>query len=189
MFVRKDKNGKEFPRYATNPWMNALIETSRTKNKMIAGQDKNKFAVLGDKRTGELGEIMPTGFFYQKKLESNAFVKMYTAGIAEIMGLSKAGARVFMYLFDVVSEEKQMNNTAVLLKYDYMIEDAKYNIKDKPMSKATFMNGLKNLIEHGFIAQSQIQHLFYYNPLYMFNGDRLVIVNEYIKEKRPKELQ
>jgi hypothetical protein len=50
-----------------------------------------------------------------------------------------------------------------------------------PMSKATFMKGMKELIIKGFIAESMVQNKYYLNPDYMWNGDRLAFVKEYRK--------
>jgi hypothetical protein len=57
-----------------------------------------------------------------------------------------------------------------------------------PMSKATFMKGMKELIVKRFIAESMVQNKYYLNPDFVWNGDRLAFVKEYRKtpETKPK---
>lgn len=183
---RKDENGENFPVYRSNPWMNELLTSSQTRNKIITSDSKDKYLVVHNKNTST-EENLPTGFYYKKKVEANQFVKLYTAGIAEVTGLSKPGARVFLYLFNEVSESYNKNKTEIVLKYEYMQEDERYfSSSGKPISKSTFYKGIKDLMQHGFIAQSEIPFMFFVNPLYMFNGDRLVIVQEFFKDKTKK---
>lgn len=179
----KDEEGNPYPIHRENPWLNQLINTSKTRNKIITSVSKDKRAVITDAE-GNPEEMLPTGFYYKKKVESNQFVKIYTSGIAEIMGLSRAGAKVFHYLFDTVSDVLNKNMLIVQLKYEHMQEDERYFSKSgKPISKATYYKGIRDLIAKQFIAQSDTPSLFFINPTYMFNGDRLVIVHEIFKEK------
>lgn len=183
----RDDSGNLYPIYRKNPWLDQLSATSSTRNKIITSDSKDKYMVLRDKIDGNIEDMLPTGFYYKKKVESNQFVKVYTTGIAEIMGLSKAGAKVFHYLFDTLSEAVNKNTLMVQLKYEYMQEDERYFSKSgKPISKSTYYNGIKDLMAKQFIAQSDTPSLYFINPLYMFNGDRLVVVKEYLKEKQSK---
>jgi len=43
---------------------------------------------------------------------------------------------------------------------------------------------MTNLIEKKFIAESQIQSLYFINPDFIFNGDRLSLVKTFIKVDR-----
>ena len=48
-----------------------------------------------------------------------------------------------------------------------------------PISRATFFRGMTELIERGFIAESQSQGMYFLNIDYLFNGNRLAFIKEY----------
>jgi len=48
-----------------------------------------------------------------------------------------------------------------------------------PISEATFYRGMKELVEKGFLAESMSTGLYFVNPDYLWNGDRLAFVKEY----------
>lgn len=179
----KDETGELYPVYRQNPWLNELAVSSKTRNKIITSESPDKRMVITD-ANGNPEDQLPTGFYYKKKVEANQFVKIYTTGIAEIMGLSRAGAKVFHYLFDTLSEAINKNTLMVQLRYEHMQEDERYFSKTgKPISKATYYKGIRDLMAKEFIAQSDTPSLFFINPTYMFNGDRLVVVHEFFKDK------
>lgn len=185
---RKSLDGIELPKYRYNPWMKELVNTTRIKKNIVAQDDPNKMMIIRDNRT-EKEEIKTTGFYYRKEVDANAFVKVYASGVTEILGLTKAGSRVFVYLFDMISDVHNKDNSQVTLKYEHMAENDRYwNKQGKPMSRTTFFNGIRDLATHNIIAQSDIIGVYFINPMYIFNGDRLLIINEYKKKKLQAQL-
>jgi hypothetical protein len=57
------------------------------------------------------------------------------------------------------------------------------------MSEATYTRGMRELTEKGFIAATPSQGMFWLNPSFVWNGDRLAFVKEYRKASgKPKAL-
>ena len=58
------------------------------------------------------------------------------------------------------------------------------------MSEATYTRGMRELTEKGFIAATTVQGLYWLNPSFVWNGDRLAFVKEYRKaSNKPKAEQ
>ena len=53
-----------------------------------------------------------------------------------------------------------------------------------PMSESTYMRGMRELTEKGFIAATPSQGLYWLNPSFVWNGDRLAFVQEYHRKKQ-----
>ena len=58
------------------------------------------------------------------------------------------------------------------------------------MSHATYKRGMAELIEKGFVAATPSQGMYWLNPSFVWNGDRLAFVKEYRKanNKKPKAI-
>jgi hypothetical protein len=51
-----------------------------------------------------------------------------------------------------------------------------------PMSNPTYDRGMRELIEKSFIAATPMQGVYWINPSFIWNGDRLAFVKEYRKK-------
>ena len=58
-----------------------------------------------------------------------------------------------------------------------------------PMSVSTYKRGMAELIEKGFIAATPMQGVFWLNPSFVWNGDRLAFVKEYHKASAKKTIE
>ena len=52
-----------------------------------------------------------------------------------------------------------------------------------PMSESTFMRGMRELVEKKFIAATPTLGVYWLNPDFVWNGDRLAFVKEYRKKQ------
>lgn len=160
------------PTFPENPFL-------RGAETMVKGKKKH-YNVLGrpamavDIKTGEvLGGVEHK---LVKMVDDSQFVKVFSDGIAGIYDLSKAGARVFRYLFDVVQIHPNVDRL-----YLYFMDAAE---EPWEISKTVFFKGMAELLEKNFIARSQNPNMFYLNPAMIWNGDRFTFVQEFIKAKR-----
>ena len=48
------------------------------------------------------------------------------------------------------------------------------------LSLRTFQCGITDLLKHEFIAETMQTGVYFVNPTYIFNGDRLALVKEFI---------
>lgn len=165
--------------YRDNPFLTAAMETTRFgwRNRIIA-QSGDKMLV--DNATGEIEGTRT--LVHREYLERNNFVKLYVDGIAAILSLGSAGKKVFAIICEELYGAKGVGQLEVALKYDLLQDEQKKKIKT-----TTFYNGINECIEAGIIAQSMITSIFHINPNYIFNGNRLAVLNLYLCKDTPKK--
>lgn len=170
--IRKDNDGEEIAKYKKNPFMNDfaadLAANTGTRVEWI-GEDKNKFVITGCVNTGEItgmqrGVILGQSTYVDKK----KYVKIYAQGIAAIFNLKKSGQKVFAIIYQEISMHRDTDT--VYIPYD----------KSMGFSRATYYNGIKECITAGLIAQTFSAGLYYINPMYLYNGRRFLLINQYI---------
>jgi len=101
-------------------------------------------------------------------VKHSQFVKLYTLGAKVLGGLTSAGTKVFEVLYLEVHKH---------VGQDFGLVDQATN----PMSQTTFMRGMRELIEKGFLAESTLPNQYFLNPHYMWNGDRLAFVKAFYR--------
>lgn len=168
-------NRKNSIKYASNPFLEEASKLSVTKRKPVfTRQDKN-----GTSMALVQGDIVhPGGFYAIKEVEANEFVKIYTWGIGQIMGLSTSAKKVFMIIAQLLSGKEGIGKTEIALSYTALRKLAE-NHGSKFMSSGTFYRGINECIKKNIIAESYIPSTYFVNVNYIFNGERLAIINEY----------
>lgn len=101
------------------------------------------------------------------------FVKLYVNGVKAFKDLTKAGTKVFEVLYWEV--QKNIGHDRIYMSFGLV--DQSLNA----MSEATYGRGMRDLIAQGFIAPTAQIGLFWLNPDYLWNGDRLAFVKQYWK--------
>lgn len=177
MGARKTKKWK------TNPFLNLLLEDSETKLQKVTSPLKKDDLLLVSRAKGEIPTDANIGIIYSRKVERNEFVKVYVSGIAALFGLSKAGQKVFTLLYSELSGKESKDKDIVTLYYPALPEEVRTKI-----SYRVFTKGINDLIQTGFIAESIMPSQFYINPTYMFNGDRLALMNIYEVKKSKRKV-
>lgn len=129
------------------------------------------------------GEIQSTiaGFWESEEVDSTKFVKLFVQGVKALKELTGAGSKVFEVLYlrvqDAIGQDKiYMGFSSV----DQALT---------PMSNATYDRGMRELLEKAFIAATPAQGLYWLNPSFVWNGDRLAFVKEYRKGGNKKDVQ
>ena len=156
-----DRRG--FPIYASNPSVPPESEIKKGRRTRIG--DDLKGLVLDNGN----GEILGHGgaiVYEWEEVDKERFVKLYLAGLKQAAGLTKAG----MLVFELVYYELQGRAGQDVVPLDVMSSGLK---------RTTYYDGLKELLEKGFLFSSTNPGLFYVNIRFMFNGDRLAFVKGY----------
>jgi hypothetical protein len=83
------------------------------------------------------------------------FVRLYPRGVVALRGLSGAGTKVFELL--CLQLLKSSSRGQVKIRFG-LVDQA-----TSPMSKSTYSRGLSELVEHGFLAATLEQGLFWFN--------------------------
>lgn len=128
----------------------------------------------------ETGEIQSNiaGFWESEEVDSTKFVKLFIQGVKALKDLTGSGTKVFEVLYLKVQEN--------IGKDQIQMSFAGVDQALTPMSEATYTRGMRELTEKGFIAATPIQSMFWLNPTFIWNGDRLAFVKEYRKASAKK---
>jgi hypothetical protein len=157
---------RDLPSYDQNPFIQPIVEI-RTKKKIVR-MGVNRQATLS-----EDGEYLGDSFMVvAKKVDKEEFVKVFKDQISLIFDLTKTAQKILVYIIKSLGINK-----------DYVVFD-KEKAKEVSglASTASIYAGLTELIKKGVLAKSHLALMYYINPAIIFNGDRLTIVNQWIKE-------
>ena len=151
-------------RYETNPLVNPkeLVMKERT---VKVGSARE----LVDTATGEISNV--NAIYQLKIVDSERFAKIYLDGLAKTFGMTKTAQRVFQSILKLCEKDTDSLwlNFMLVSKYDHEMPESK------------FYRGLKELLDHDFIAHSDVPNKFWINPHLFFNGDRVKFITEYVK--------
>ena len=161
-------------RYATNPFIKDLINQSKRGTPLRKySADGNKFMIVN---TDNPTDSMPVSAFgTTEEVEMNRFVKLYVDGVGGIMGLKGAGKKVFGLLYMQIRGKEGRDKDEITLNYALLPEETR-----KKLSQSTFYRGIRELIDLKFIAPTMAANVYFINPTYIFNGDRLVVMHQYL---------
>ena len=170
------KSRRGFLRYKENPFLLPAVTNTKSGSKRVTS-NKDKLLIINE-QTGE--QLAGAGFFHYEEVDKTQFLKLYINGVKALTELSSSGTKVFEVLYRTVQDN--INKDKVLIAYDLIDQDI------VSISESTFFRGMKELIEKKFIAETTIQNLYFINPDYIFNGDRLSFVKTFIKSNDPKQI-
>lgn len=114
-------------------------------------------------------------------VDREEFVKIFQAQIGVFFSLTQPGIKVLSALWAEMGKKPGADQVYMTFK----LADQIARRHGGKISRATFYRGRSDLIEKGFIAGSQFEHIYWVNPAIFFNGDRLKLVQEIV---RPPEI-
>jgi hypothetical protein len=162
------------PVYKTNPSLSdALPIKIKSKKPSVMGE-----AYMVSPGTGEIVAKGAFGFIEEQEVDTERFVKIYLAGIRQYGRLTKAGALLFEFVYESMSGRKAKDKDTITISLALAQE---WNSK---LAKTTYYRGLNELLDQGFLFRSydSTDHYFV-NVRFMFNGDRVVLVQSYRLKK------
>jgi hypothetical protein len=124
----------------------------------------------------ESGEVVNdvAGFWQTQEVDSTQFVKLFVQGVRALSDLTNAGTKMFEMLYMRVQETP--NQDQVNMAFWTIDQQA------TPISERTYRRGMGELLQKNFIAATPSPGLYWLNPNYLWNGDRLAFVKTYIKK-------
>lgn len=151
--------------YEENPFMAEM----QTKTRRVTNRRGDMMLVSNE------GEIVTNvaGFWEAEEVDATKFVKLFVKGVKALKELTGAGTKVFEVLYLRVQEN--IGKDQVLMAF------AAVDQALTPMSEATYNRGMRELVAKGFVAATPVQGVFWLNPSFVWNGDRLAFVKEYRK--------
>lgn len=158
-------------RYKSNPFLENMVVPVKGKKIQLSrlGKDDN---VLVNNGTGEVLGTHVTTF---KKVDSEQFVKLFTANIAMTFDLSSAGIKAFSVLVWAVQNKALAKDEVDLDTFildDFLQQHEEGNPPLK-LSLATYKRGINELEKAQIIAKTIRQGRYFINPNFIFNGDRI----------------
>jgi hypothetical protein len=153
-------------RYDKNPFVENMIVPIGTKNVKLSPIGKNDNVLINT----DTGEHRGTHITTYKKVDTEKFVKIFTANIALTFDLTAAGIKAFNVL--IFSIQTQAINKDILILDKFVLEDF-LKAHEVKMSFTTFMRGLRELTNAQIIAKNIRRGNYYINPNFVFSGDRI----------------
>lgn len=161
--------------YNENPF---LVELA-TRTKRVTNKRGDMVLVNGE--TGEVQSKI-AGFWEAEEVDATKFVKLFVKGVAALKELTAAGTKVFEVLYLRVQEN--IGKDQIYMSFGSVDQTL------TPMSEATYTRGMRELVEKQFLAATPNIGLYWLNPSFVWNGDRLAFVKEYRKtSSKPKAEQ
>jgi len=164
-------------RYKENPFRLGMLVPIKGKQIQLSqlGRENN---VLINQTTGE---VQRTHVVTYKKVDSEQFVKLFTANIGLTFNLKSAGIKAFNVLIWAI-QHKALGKDIVLLD-SYLLEDFMNSNNDSlKLSLTTFKRGLSELEDSQLIAKGVRKGWYYINLNFCFNGDRIAFTTLIEKE-------
>lgn len=174
-------------RYKANPFLENMLVPIKGKQVKLSklGRDDN---ILVNQNTGEVQGTHVTTY---KKVDSEQFIKLFTANIGMTFDLSAAGIKTFSVLLWVVQNDAIAKDTVYLdaLVLNDFIESHSMNKKPLKLSITTYKRGLNELEKAQIIAKTMRKGTYFINPNFVFNGDRVAFTTMIEKKKTGEEDQ
>lgn len=176
-----EKETKQLPslteRYSSNPFFEGFAVRGKIKKRVISSPSPDRFLGIAEGDTPEDTSLAAVQRF---KVDEERFVKVYTRFFASWFDMSKTAQRTFQAVMEAI--QARPNDDCFWLSLDDA--QAKTGLK----SRNTITNGLRELVALKIIApSSRGTGWWYYNPQYIFNGDRMSFYTEIVKVKKAKE--
>ena len=161
----------DYATHETNPYVKGLIVPKRKKTVVLA-TDKNYTIFDNDS-----GEEKTAFIATREEIDNEKYVKIFKEQLRIIFNLSQAGIRVLGYFMDAT----KISDDIVVFNIDKCTAYTEYK------SKEPIYRGLKELLDNDIIARTSESNLYFINPTVFFNGDRLILVKEYVKKSTNKQ--
>lgn len=130
----------------------------------------------------ETGEVVGASIIHTiEERDEEHFVKVFAEGVRAAFDLTKTGARVFQAVLGEYQRSKMTGGYSDSVNLVWF--DDGLNGHSLDMSDRTFHNGLRELIEKGFL-KPKLPNQFWVNPALFFKGDRVAFMREYRIKRR-----
>lgn len=165
---------QELPCIDINPFMATMINGMMIKKDMGRVDGVGR-AELVDKTSGEIVET--TTFYTKKIVDADTFVKIYSNRLKDLFDLSKTAIKVFFYFIDQMNKPYNINTSMILIDIQECVDYCDYSANTQVYA------GLIELVKAGIIAKAHRRNLFHIDPNTVFNGNRMMVMEEYIKKE------
>lgn len=158
---------------SVSPFIGQVETSFKSVDKMVGYKADEGLTMIGD-NTGDVSTGHSGRAFYKTKVVDDAkFIKLFQSNLKALFALSGGAVKVFGYFMYQMQGSGGKDTDMIYFDKQECMEFCDYKVHNQ------VYNGLVELIKKEFIALSTRRHHFYVNPLYAFNGNRVVIVQEF----------
>lgn len=158
-------------RHETNPYISKVLEHLKDKNVTISTHKiANKEKGIVEFGTGEITPLY-TVVHAKNKVDVQQYNKVYMSGLTALFGLNKTEQKVLRYIFSKLEKDKDW----IYFSIKECKEQCEYS------SNQIVHTAIAGLIKKEIVARTIESFKLWINPTVMFNGDRMMVINEYIK--------
>jgi hypothetical protein len=151
------------PVYLSNPSIPDNAGIGRSRRRQIG--DEHKGLVINDGSGEILGRGTAVAYEWEE-VDAERFVKLFLGGVKQAAGLSKSGLTMFEMVYNAMRDKPGTDKIEL-------------SFLTAGKSKKVYYEGIRELLEKGFLFHSPVDGAFFVNIRYMFNGDRLAFVKAY----------
>jgi hypothetical protein len=164
---------KDVTAYASNPfWGDTHVKIGTKKVTMAGGY-------LQKNETGET--LSMAGVHRIEAVDETQFVKLFTRNMALFFDLNKPAQKLLHFILHVYQDFPGKEGIWWTWRdCEEWIEKHKIT----GLSRASYHRALAELIHKKLIAESDRTNFYWINAHVFFNGDRMVFIQEYRKERR-----
>lgn len=155
--------------YAKNPFWDPYSVDIGQKKVTIAG------GFIAQPETGETTHH--AGIHRVEFVDEDKFIKLFTQNLRVFFDLSPASQKVLQCVLHTLQESP--NKDGIFLPW-FTVEDYG-KLHSMKISRATFHRALREMLEKGFLAESEHANFYWINPHLFFNGNRMMFISEYVK--------
>lgn len=166
----------EFKYNSINPFIGPIIEhVQDSKHRKVIG---HSWQEVLDKPTGTLNKQKILVLGEQRVVDDEQYCKLYMGQMRSFFGLSKKSLLILEYIMDNI----KYGEDRICLYYP--------DIQQKiAIIRSTMYGCLNQLLKVGIIARASTPGCYYINPAVVFKGDRIAIVQQFIRESAPSQYQ
>jgi hypothetical protein len=172
---RKSKNDTHVE-YKLNPFcFNEEIKI-KTKTRNLTAKAGTELI----EKNGTNTETFFTNIVQKKEVDTEEFIKLFTAQIKFYFDLTKTAYKVFFIVLRIYQQSIGGDRIYLTCKTAQNIAES---IDGFRLSTPIYYRGIDELIEKQIIAKSDQKYNYFINPAVIFNGDRARFVKEVIRQK------
>jgi len=173
----------EVIRHKENPFIGDMVVKKKKQSVRLSTLGSNNNVLINQ----ETGEVQGTHVTTYKQVDSEEFVKIFTANIAMLFELNKSGHKTLHILLWAVQHTAIGKDLVQLNKYTH--EKFLQEQPIKAFSMAVFSRGLNELETAQIIAKAEQRGFYYINPNFIFNGNRLAFTKVIERRKQAEDEQ
>lgn len=168
---KKIKNIRQSERHEKNPFTQELLEDFRVVKKREYMNTEGDKGVQNLVISGNDEVVGESRFFRYRTYDPEQFAKVFTRKVTAMWDMPKPAGRMFSFVLSTLPKEKD----EIYIDIKEAMQFADYK------TEKSIWEGIKWLLENGFLAKSIRTNFYFINCTIFFNGNRAAFVEMIVK--------